>query len=194
MVAELAEAAHALRGRLDDPADEAAVGDAVRFAAGSLGEAVEPERDAIAALLDRPLRVCGMVRNTGEPGGGPFWVRGHDGRVTRQVVESAQVAPEPAQQAVFRTATHFNPVLLACALRDRCGRPWDLPRFVDEHAAIVTRKSAMGRELLALERPGLWNGAMAGWNTVFVEVPLAVFNPVKTVMDLLRPEHQGAES
>jgi hypothetical protein len=111
--------------------------------------------------------------------------------VTRQVVESAQVSPEAGQQAVLRAATHFNPVFLACALRDRHGRPWDLERFVDERAVIVTRKSAGGRELLALERPGLWNGAMAHWNTVFVEVPLAVFNPVKTVLDLLRPEHQG---
>jgi hypothetical protein len=146
----------------------------------------------VAAALDRPVRVCGMVANTGEPGGGPFWVRGAHG-VTRQIVESAQVDPESAaQQAVLRAATHFNPVFLACALRDAHGRMHDLPRFVDDSAVIVTRKSHGGRELLALERPGLWNGAMAHWHTCFVEVPLAVFNPVKTVFDLLRPEHQGA--
>jgi hypothetical protein len=187
---ELAAGAHRHRVRLDDPADADAIADGVRFAAESLGVTVAAERAALVALLDRPVRACGMVPNTGEPGGGPFWVRGHDGRVTRQIVEAAQVATDAPQQALLRAATHFNPVFLACALRDRRDRPWDLERFVDERAAIVTRKSAGGRELLALERPGLWNGAMADWNTVFVEVPLAVFNPVKTVLDLLRPEHQ----
>ena len=134
-----------------------------------------------------------MVPNTGEPGGGPFWVRESGGDITLQIVEAAQVDPtSPAQQAVFRGGTHFNPVFLACALRDHTGRPYDLSRYVDDDAIIVTRKHAGARELLAMERPGLWNGAMARWNTVFAEVPLAVFNPVKTVLDLLRPEHQGA--
>jgi hypothetical protein len=132
-----------------------------------------------------------MVPNTGEPGGGPFWVRGRDGRVTRQIVEASEVdSGSPAQRAVLARATHFNPVFFACALRGAGGRPYALENFTDPRAVIVTRKSAGGRELLALERPGLWNGAMARWNTVFVEVPLAVFNPVKTVLDLLRPEHQ----
>ncbi|HEY5998947.1 MAG TPA: DUF4301 family protein, partial [bacterium] len=159
----------------------------------ALGEPEVPAaREALSALLARPLRVCGMVPNTGEPGGGPFWVRGRDGRVTRQVVETSQVDPgSPAQQAVLARATHFNPVFFACALRGPGGRPWRLEEFVDPEAVIVTRRSAGGRELLALERPGLWNGAMARWNTVFVEVPLAVFNPVKTLFDLLRPEHQA---
>jgi hypothetical protein len=163
------------------------------FAREALGLALPSGRDApeLAAELDRPVRVCGMVPNTGEPGGGPFWVRGGNG-LTRQIVESAQVdMGSPERAAAFRAATHFNPVFLAVSLRDRHGRPHDLARFVDEAAVIVTRKSHEGRELLALERPGLWNGAMAGWHTVFVEVPLAVFNPVKTVFDLLRPEHQG---
>jgi hypothetical protein len=191
LACELAASAHALRARLDDRADAAAVADAAHFVAETLGLDVPAEPAALVDALDRPLRVCGMVPNTGEPGGGPFWVRGHDGRVTRQVVETAQVAADPAQQEILERATHFNPVFLACALRDRHGQPWPLERFVDPHTAIVTRKSAGGRELLALERPGLWNGAMAGWNTIFVEVPLAVFNPVKTVFDLLRPEHQG---
>ncbi len=146
---------------------------------------------ALVVALDRPVRVCGMVANTGEPGGGPFWVRGTGG-VSRQIVESAQVDLASVEQAaIFRTATHFNPVFMAVSLRDRHGRPHDLARFVDETAVIVTRKSHAGRELLALERPGLWNGGMARWHTRFVEVPLDVFNPVKTVFDLLRPEHQG---
>ena len=132
-----------------------------------------------------------MVANTGEPGGGPFWVRDAAG-VSRQIVESAQVDPgSPAQQAILKSATHFNPVFLAASLRNAGGRVHDLSRFVDDQAVIITRKSYGGRELLALERPGLWNGAMARWHTRFVEVPLAVFNPVKSVFDLLRPEHQG---
>jgi hypothetical protein len=132
-----------------------------------------------------------MVANTGEPGGGPFWVRDAVG-VSRQIVESAQVDPgSRAQQAILESATHFNPVFLATSLRNTGGRVHDLSRFVDDQAVIITRKSYGGRELLALERPGLWNGAMARWHTRFVEVPLAVFNPVKTVFDLLRPEHQG---
>lgn len=140
----------------------------------------------------RPLRVCGVVPNTGEPGGGPFWVRGADGRVTPQIVETAQVDPDSEeQQRTLRASTHFNPVNMACALRDPEGRRYDLEQFVDHDAAIITRKSSGGRDLRALERPGLWNGAMAGWNTVFVEVPLETFTPVKTVFDLLRPEHQA---
>ena len=166
---------------------------AVAFAERELGQLLSPglPAEAIVQALDRPVRVCGMVANTGEPGGGPFWVDGPLG-VTRQVVESAQVdLASAAQQAILRAATHFNPVFIACALRDADGRMHDLARYVDDHAVIVTMKSHGGRELLALERPGLWNGAMARWHTRFVEVPLTVFNPVKTVFDLLRPEHQG---
>ncbi len=136
----------------------------------------------------RPVRVCGMVPNTGEPGGGPFWL--HDGGA--QIVESAQVdAHDAKQSALLARSTHFNPVFLACALRDaRTGAAFDLREFIDPDAVIITKKSHGGRELLALERPGLWNGAMAHWRTVFVEVPGDVFTPVKTVLDLLRPEHQ----
>lgn len=193
LAAELREGAERLRARLADGGDAAAEADARAFAREALGEPVTPaSREALAAWLDRPLRVCGMVPNTGEPGGGPFWVRGADGRVTRQVVESAQVdARSDAQVAIVARATHFNPVFFACSLRRADGRAYRLADFVDPATAMVTRKSAGGRELLALERPGLWNGAMAEWLTVFVEVPLAVFNPVKTVLDLLRPEHQG---
>ncbi len=149
------------------------------------------KRDWLVELLSRPLRVCGMVRNTGEPGGGPFWVRGADGCVTKQIVETTAIAPDdPAQRAILARATHFNPVDIVCAVRDPSGRPYDLSRFVDEDAYLVTTKQGNGRDVRALERPGLWNGGMAGWNTVFVEVPLATFTPVKSVLDLLRPEHQ----
>jgi hypothetical protein len=146
---------------------------------------------ALLEALDRPIRVCGVVRNTGEPGGGPFWVRGKDGSVSRQIVEGAQVDPaREDQKAIFAASTHFNPVDLACGMRDAAGTTFSLKKFVDPKTSIVTRKSQAGRELVALERPGLWNGAMAGWLTAFVEVPMETFTPVKTVMDLLRPEHQ----
>ncbi len=156
-----------------------------------------PEADRrrrLAERLDRPLRVAGMVVNRGEPGGGPFWVEGDDGSLSAQIVERAQVASDdPAQVAIFESSTHFNPVDLVCALRDREGRPYDLARYVDERAVFIARKSHDGRPLLALERPGLWNGAMAGWNSAFVEVPEVTFSPVKTVFDLLRKEHQARD-
>lgn len=141
--------------------------------------------------LDRPLRVCAMVRNTGEPGGGPFWVVDGPGNASQQIVERAQVdANGVDQQKIFAASTHFNPVDIVCGLRDRRNRPFDLSRFVDPQAVFISRKSEDGREIEALERPGLWNGAMSGWRTVFVEVPIETFAPVKTVWDLLRPEHQ----
>lgn len=159
-----------------------------------LPESVEERRLALIGRLDRPLRVCGVVRNQGEPGGGPFWVRDGGGCVTRQIVEAAQVDVSRKDQArILQEATHFNPVDFVCALRDRRGKPYDLRRHVDENAVFIAQKSSHGRELKALERPGLWNGGMAGWNTVFVEVPEVTFNPVKTVNDLLRPEHRRRE-
>jgi hypothetical protein len=143
-----------------------------------------------ASTRARPLRACGVVRNESEPGGGPFWVQGPGGE-TRQIVESAQVdLAVPAQAAIWSAATHFNPVDLACSLRDASGRPFDLSRFVDERAVFIAKKTHEGRTLFAFERPGLWNGAMALWETVFVEVPKETFAPVKTALDLLRPEHQ----
>ena len=144
--------------------------------------------------LHRPVRVCGMVKNVGEPGGGPFWARNQDGSVSLQVVESAQIdLGNPAQKAIFDEATHFNPVDLVCGLKDRHGQKYDLPTFRDPQTGFITAKSKDGRELKAQELPGLWNGAMADWNTIFVEVPLITFNPVKTVNDLLRKEHQPEE-
>ena len=152
----------------------------------------EDLRQYFLRILDRPLRVCGVVRNQGEPGGGPFWVETLDGDVSLQIVEASQLDPRDGdQQRILRESTHFNPVDLACALRDRHGCPYDLQRYIDPATVFISRKSHEGRPLKALERPGLWNGAMAGWNTVFLEVPDTTFAPVKTVLDLLRPEHQG---
>ncbi|NOT33194.1 MAG: DUF4301 family protein [Candidatus Eisenbacteria bacterium] len=195
LAAETESRVQELVRRLDasaDAADEALafVREVLNRPAVISGDAESRRRDARAALA-RPLRICGMVPNTGEPGGGPFWVRGRDGALSPQIVESAQVNMRvPAQRAAFEAGTHFNPVFLACGLRSATGQPYDLNAFVDPDAIILTRKSAGGRELRVLERPGLWNGAMAHWNTRFIEVPLEVFNPVKTVLDLLRPAHQ----
>ncbi len=133
-----------------------------------------------------------MVKNEGEPGGGPFWVEDKDGVISRQIVESAQVDPASAEQkAVWASSTHFNPVDLVCSVRDYEGRPFDLTRYVDPEAVFITRKSHNGRDVKALELPGLWNGSMAKWISLFVEVPVQTFSPVKTINDLLRPEHQN---
>ncbi len=136
--------------------------------------------------LNRPIRVCGVVKNTGEPGGGPFLVREADGSISYQILESSQIA-DPSLMA---KSTHFNPVDLVCAIRDYEGKPFHLPDYVDPQTGFISHKSKDGKELLALELPGLWNGAMSRWNTIFVEVPVSTFNPVKTVNDLLRPQHQ----
>jgi hypothetical protein len=149
-------------------------------------------RDYLITKLDRPLRICGMVKNEGEPGGGPFWVKNKDGSVALQIVESSQVNLEnPLMRKLFNASTHFNPVDLVCSAKDYKGGRYDLHKFRDPDTGFISRKSAGGRELKALELPGLWNGAMADWNTVFVEVPLSTFNPVKTINDLLRPQHSG---
>ena len=147
--------------------------------------------DYFRRKLDRPVRVCGMVKNVGEPGGGPFWARNQDGSVSLQVVESAQIdLTNAGQKAIFDEATHFNPVDLVCGLKDHRGKKYDLPTYRDPQTGFITAKSKDGKDLKAQELPGLWNGAMADWNTIFVEVPLITFNPVKTVNDLLRKEHQ----
>ena len=147
--------------------------------------------EALIAKLNRPIRVCGMVKNEGEPGGGPFIVRGADGSTSLQILESVQINPDdPAAVAALKSATHFNPVDLVCILRDYKGEKFNLLEHVDEEAGFISSKSYEGRPLKALELPGLWNGAMSDWNTLFVEVPIETFNPVKTVLDLLRPAHQ----
>lgn len=141
--------------------------------------------------LDRPMRVCGMVKNVGEPGGGPFLAYNQDGTVSLQILESSQIdMKDPGKKVMFENGTHFNPVDLVCAVRDYRGGKFDLTKYVDRSTGFISHKSKDGKELKALELPGLWNGAMSDWNTVFVEVPLSTFNPVKTVNDLLRPQHQ----
>ncbi len=150
------------------------------------------KKDLLAGLLGRPIRVCGMVRNEGEPGGGPFVIREKDGSTSLQILEGVQI-DRSNQKAVecLEKSTHFNPVDLVCVLTDRDGSHYNLLDYVDNDAGFISSKSYQGRELKALELPGLWNGAMSRWNTVFVEVPTETFNPVKTVMDLLRPAHQA---
>ena len=141
--------------------------------------------------LNRPMRVCGMVKNVGEPGGGPFLAYNPDGTVSLQILESSQIdMNDPEKKAMFEKGTHFNPVDLVCAVRDYKGNKFNLVNYVDKATGFISYKSKGGKELKALELPGLWNGSMSDWNTVFVEVPLSTFNPVKTVNDLLREQHQ----
>ena len=141
--------------------------------------------------LNRPMRVCGVVKNVGEPGGGPFLTYNQDGTVSLQILESSQIDKSNEEyQQMFVQGTHFNPVDLVCAVKDYKGNHFNLPDFVDPTTGFISSKSKNGKELKALELPGLWNGAMSDWNTIFVEVPLSTFNPVKTVNDLLRDQHQ----
>jgi len=147
--------------------------------------------------LNRPIRVCGMVKNEGEPGGGPFWIDNSNGTGTLslQIIEESQVdTASDEQKAVWAGATHFNPVDLVCGVRDYRYQKFNLQDFVNKNTFYISKKSEKGRELKALELPGLWNGSMAYWNTIFVEVPIDTFNPVKTVDDLLRPQHFTNES
>lgn len=185
-----------LRAVTQTPHDRTRLEQARQFARDHFARVVPETADlntlcaGVVSALNRPLRVCGVVRNTGEPGGAPFWVR-HQDEDRIQIVEPAQVdMDDPGQVDIFERATHFNPVDVVCSLLRFDGSAHDLSAFVDPDAAFVTAKSMDGRDLLALERPGLWNGAMAGWNTVCVEVPASTFAPVKTVFDLLRPEHR----
>lgn len=141
--------------------------------------------------LNRPIRVCGMVKNEGEPGGGPFWVKDKAGNVSLQIVEFAQIDfSKKSQQAIVYKATHFNPTDLVCGIKNYKGETFNLLNYVDPEAAFITMKTQNGVDIKVLERPGLWNGSMAHWNSIFVEVPLSTFNPVKTVNDLLKPAHQ----
>jgi len=190
----------ALLARLDE-GKPGAVQESLEFIREELGDhgATAKEdlgEDALEAAvrrrLARPLRVCGVVLNEGEPGGGPFWALDSEGNASLQIVEAAEVDLDaPGQRQIWSAATHFNPVDLVLSSRDPSGTPYDLRRFTDESRVFVARKTHDGRPLLALERPGLWNGGMAGWNTVFVEVPAETFAPVKTVLDLLRPAHRA---
>ncbi|MEL0454991.1 DUF4301 family protein [Flavobacteriaceae bacterium SZ-1-7] len=170
-----------LRYRLNTPVpediDDFSIGDKIAF---------------LKEKLNRPIRVCGMVKNEGEPGGGPFWVRDKDGKVSLQIVEFAQINfSKKHQQELVYKATHFNPTDLVCAVKNYKGKKFDLKQFVDPEAAFITMKTQNGTDIQALELPGLWNGSMAYWSSIFVEVPVETFNPVKTVNDLLKPAHQG---
>jgi hypothetical protein len=152
---------------------------------------LENKLEFIKNKLNRPIRVCGMVKNEGEPGGGPFWVRSYKGNVSLQIVESSQVdVQNPEQEKILKKATHFNPVDLVCATKNYLDEKFDLTQFVDQSTGFIVHKNNKGKDLKGYELPGLWNGAMAKWITVFVEVPLVTFNPVKTVNDLLKPAHQ----
>lgn len=154
----------------------------------------EEKIKTLRAKLDRPIRICGVVKNVGEPGGGPFWITDKDGNVSKQIVESAQVdLNSQEQKTIWESSTHFNPVDLVCGLKNYKGEKFDLKRYINPEMGFISQKSKDGVNLKALELPGLWNGAMADWNTLFVEVPIITFNPVKVILDLLRPEHQPQE-
>lgn len=151
----------------------------------------EELKEYLIRKLNRPIRVCGMVKNEGEPGGGPFLVENNDGSISLQILESSQIDKNnPSDNEKMKRSTHFNPVDLVCGVKNYKGEKFNLLKYVDKNTGFISLKSKNGKELKALELPGLWNGAMSDWNTIFVEVPIETFNPVKTVNDLLRPEHQ----
>jgi len=193
---QVRDQAHEILQQIDSGISEMELKCAVEWIAQTFNHSfVETNDELIAAVrtfLDRPMRVCGMVKNTGEPGGGPFWVE-KNGHVSLQIVESAQInMNNPDQKQIALQATHFNPVDLLCAITNHKGEKYDLNKFTDPDTSFISVKSYQGKVLKALEHPGLWNGAMAQWITLFVEVPLDTFNPVKTVNDLLKPEHTAA--
>jgi len=155
------------------------------------GIAVSEAAAWLIERLNRPIRVCGMVCNSGEPGGAPFWVRDSSGGKSIQIIEEAQVDKKDADQfKIWQSSLYFNPVDIVCGIIDYRERPFDLRRYVDHNAVFISCKSYEGQDILTLEHPGLWNGAMADWLSIFVEVPAETFNPVKTVNDLLRQAHQ----
>jgi len=201
MLVELQEKVfHYLEHIENNEVNEAELDEIIDFAAIKLSMDISPDFDKftlenkflyVKDLLNRPIRICGMVKNEGEPGGGPFWVKGKRGRVTLQIVESSQIDLEnKIQSHIFSQSTHFNPVDLVCGLKDYKGNKFNLTEYVDPNTGFIVYKNRMGKDVKSYELPGLWNGAMAGWITVFVEVPLKTFNPVKTVNDLLKPAHQ----
>ncbi|NHN26627.1 DUF4301 family protein [Flavobacterium jejuense] len=149
------------------------------------------QSEILFKILNRPIRVCGMVKNEGEPGGGPFWIKQENGAISLQIIESSQVDFNNEKQIeIFNNSTHFNPVDLVCGIKNFKGKKFNLLEYVDENMGFIVKKNRNGKPLKAYELPGLWNGSMAFWNTIFVEVPLLTFNPVKTVNDLLKPAHQ----
>ncbi len=179
---------------LDAGASEAQLKEIAQFVENDLccrAKGNKVDASYLRSKLNRPMRVCGVVKNVGEPGGGPFLTYNQDGTVSLQILESSQIDTHNEEyMKMFTQGTHFNPVDLVCAVRDYKGQPFCLPEFVDKTTGFISSKSKSGKELKALELPGLWNGAMSDWSTIFVEVPLGTFNPVKTVNDLLREQHQ----
>ncbi len=170
--------------------DEGNLAEIAAFIEQKLCTKLPAEYDAalLEKILNRPIRLCGMVRNEGEPGGGPFWVANGDGTQSLQIAESSQISAE--DMPLMKGATHFNPVDLVCGVKDIDGNRFNLTEYTDPETGFISSKSSGGRELRAQELPGLWNGAMANWNTIFVDVPITTFSPVKVVQDLLRPQHQ----
>lgn len=192
MLLELREKTFDYLRTLDGHPDKRVLNKIIRFAKEELNIMVPESCDAktLHALLNRPMRICGMVKNLGEPGGGPFYTIDTKGRRSLQVVESAQVNHnDPQQEKIFQASTHFNPVDLVCSTKNYRGRYFDLRQFVDPQTGFISKKTKGALTVKSQELPGLWNGAMADWITLFVEVPVATFNPVKTVNDLLRKEH-----
>jgi hypothetical protein len=197
---KLQEKSHAYLRRLSaGPVDESVLSEIIRFSREELFIGLPSDFENLPVLqkatiirdkLNRPLRVCGMVKNEGEPGGGPFWVE-EEGIQSLQIIEQTQIdITSEEQKRIWSSSTHFNPVDLVCGVKDYKGKKIDLNRFVDENSYFISQKSMEGRDHKALEYPGLWNGSMARWNTVFVEIPIITFNPVKTIIDLLREEHR----
>lgn len=199
LIIEIKDKVHRYLNMIDDGAvDKEQMKEITDFIYDQFKTELNPVDDNISEMahrfLNRPIRVCGMVKNTGEPGGGPFWVK-QGGRISLQIIESAQINFNDSEQSrIANSATHFNPVDLVCAVRDYNGKKFDLNLFSDPDTSFISEKSYQGKVLKALEHPGLWNGAMAEWLTLFVEVPLLTFNPVKTVNDLLRPEHKSQDN
>ncbi len=201
LLLELQEKAFAFTKSLkEDELHEAGLEDVVQFLENDFSTKLSggfkmldlsAKKEQLIKILDRPLRVCGMVKNEGEPGGGPFWVANKEGTISLQIIESARIDSDDKEQSeIFQNSTHFNPVDIVCGVRNYKGDKYNLINYVDPDLAFIASKTADGTRIKALELPGLWNGAMAFWNTIFVEVPLETFNPVKTVNDLLKPAHQ----
>lgn len=198
---ELQEIVFGYMNRIDaGEATDALIAEIFSFAESKLSQHIPSDVSKYTAehkveyarqLLNRPIRVCGMVKNEGEPGGGPFWIEADRGRLSLQIVESSQVNQTDSGQAeIFAASTHFNPVDIVCGLKDYKGKRFNLREYIDHSSGFIVHKTRFGKDLKSYELPGLWNGAMAGWITLFVEVPLETFNPVKTVNDLLKPAHQ----
>jgi hypothetical protein len=190
---ELKKASNAYLRALDEGVDSVTKDEIIDFAKEKLNLDISNDIDEkkLHSLLNRPLRVCGMVKNEGEPGGGPFWVK-QNGQVSLQIVEKAQIDfSDPEQKKAVEQSTHFNPVDIVCSLKNYKGESFNLNNYIERNWSFVSEKSYNGQPILALEHPGLWNGSMAYWNTVFIEVPLETFSPVKTVLDLIKPAHQA---